>query len=270
MKQHLLKKWWRPFFVLVALLGSITLLSTPDPLAVERNIEGMTGNGQRSHGTGGTGGAVSTGGAGGTRGAGGAVSTIGYEAYLAQAEADQMHLRQFTEQFAKDHTAFLADPANAAKKTKLQQTESSIKKVLADLHETVMGKLYPKGLEYNEATLAIDIPKVATLVQPIVGKYEHNKLKQQHAASQYEVAHTQTKAYRARDYFYALLALITAIMVVHSLTNDDPNKLEYVILAMAVLVLVTQVYAQVADLVSDAFNTGLAKLSRLIGDAFYS
>lgn len=260
--KHLLKKWWRPLFVVVALLGSITLLSTPDPLAVERNAEGMTGNGIRSHGASRT----RAGGAGAVR----PVSTTGYEAYQAQAEADQLQLRQFTEQFAKDHTALLADPANTAKKTKLEQTESSIKKVLADLHDTVIGQLYPQGLQYNEATLAIDIPKVATLVQPIVDKYEQKKLKQQHAASQYEVAHTQTKAYRARDYLYALIALIAAIMVVHSLTNDDPNKLEYVILAMAVLVLVTQVYAQVADLVSDAFNTGLAKLSRIIGNAFYS
>lgn len=253
--KHLLKKWWRPLFVVVALLGSITLLSTPDASSMENNAEGMTGNGKRTHGTGGT---------------GGTVSTMGYEAYQAQAAADQMHLRQFTAQFAKDKTAFLADPANTAKKTKMQETESSIKKLLANLEETVMGKLYVKGLQYNEAAAAINIPKVASLVQPVVDKYNHNKLKQQDAASQYEVAHTQTQAYRARDYLYALLALIAAIMVVHSLTNDDPNKLEYVILAMAVLVLVAHVYSQVADVVSDAFNTGLTKMSRLIGDAFYA
>ena len=153
----------------------------------------------------------------------------------------------------------------------MRADEDIITSLLTDLHSTSK-KMYPKGASFQQQIMDNNAAFNASLglAEPVKAKFLDEELKVKSAMGEYESASTQNKAYRVRDYFYGLLAFVAIITVIYSLSNEDPNKAEYIILAMAVLVLIAQVYRKMAEFLADKTSDGLTKLGSLIGKAFYN
>jgi len=164
-----------------------------------------------------------------------------------------------------------ANAGTAANQNVLRKDEDVITTLIAQLHATSM-KMYVKGGNFQQQIMANNPAFNASLdlAEPVRAKFGAEELKLNSAVGEYESANRQHKAYRVRDYFYGVLAFIAVITVIYSLSNDDPNKAEYIILAMAVLVFVAQVYRKMAEFLADKTSQGLTNLGSVIGKAFYS
>ena len=184
---------------------------------------------------------------------------------------DISSLPKLIKQYEKERMAFLKDVTKTANKTTMEKGNEAIKTLLSNIHNNVM-RMYPFGTAFqkeiadNNGALLSQMQKL----EPIRSKFQSRVDQMKNAIGVSEATLLQGKSYQMRDYFYGLLAFIALVTVIYSLTNETPHSIEYVILAMAILVFVAQIYQKVANALADTTKRGLTSLGSAISGAFYN